>query len=104
MNSAGPVDLFVDLDVLRDLGAELQALINALADTGCRPATDPTAMGGPDVAEAVDRFTGRWQDGREKIIEKLRACVAYVELALSGYGQTEDGLRCSLTPTGTDGP
>ncbi len=101
MTSSGTVDLYVDLDALRDLGTEIQSLISALADTDRRPPVDGGSMGGHDVAGAVNRFTNRWDDGRQQITENLRSCLTLVELAITGYHQTENGLRRSLTPVTT---
>lgn len=98
MTGPGTVDLYVDLDALRELGTELQALINALADAECRPPVDGAAMGGHDVSEAVNRFVGRWGEGRQQITENLRSCLALVELAITGYHQTENGLHRGLSP------
>lgn len=96
--ATGPVDLFVDTDMLRELGAELQSLITALDGGGCRAAADPAAMGGDDVAGAVDRFLRRWDDGRGSAIEKLRGCLAYVQNAIDGYDNTEGCLERASLP------
>lgn len=93
-----PVDLYVDLDALHELGGEIQSLITALAGAACRPAADPALLGGEDVAGAVDRFSGRWDDGRQRIADKLRDCLTYIELAISGYEQTEYELRSAHSP------
>ena len=56
-------------------------------------------MGGDDVADAVDRFVSRWRTGRLDVVEHLSACRELVELAISGYGESDDRLRCALEPT-----
>lgn len=98
MTGPGTVDLYVDLDALRELGTEIQSLINALADTQCRPPADGGSLGGHDVSEAVNRFTGRWTEGRQQITENLQSCLTLVQLAIDGYRQAETGLQSSLTP------
>lgn len=98
MTGSGTVDLHVDLDALRELGTEIQSLINALADTRCRPPADGGPLGGHDVSEAVTRFVGRWTEGGQQITENLQSCLALVQLAIDGYRQTENGLCAGLTP------
>lgn len=98
---SGSADFSVDRDALIALQIELQLLLGAL-DEFDRVAVhaDPTSMGGDDVADAVERFVGRWRRGRLDVIEHLSACKEVVELAISGYGETDDGLRCSIEATG----
>lgn len=103
MTSPGTVDLYVDLGALRELGTEIQSLINALADTEGRVPADGDTLGGHDVSEAVNRFVGRWSEGRQEITENLRSCLRLVELAIEGYEQTENGLHRGLSPA-TTGP
>lgn len=95
--STGPVDFFVDTDMLRDLGQELQALINALDGAGCRAAADPAAMGGDDVAGAVDRFLNRWGTGRADAVATLRRCLQCVDNAIDGYDTAERRLFLANT-------
>lgn len=90
--ATGPVDLFVDTDTLRELGREIESLISALDGAACRSASDPTAMGGEDVAGAVDRFLRRWDDGRNDALTTLRGCLLYVNNAIEGYDTTESIL------------
>lgn len=96
--STGPVDLVVDTDTLRDLGREIESLIAALDGTACLAATDPAAMGGEDVAGAVDRFLRRWDGGREDVLTTLRSCLQYVRNAVDGYDGTEGCLQRAMLP------
>jgi uncharacterized protein YyaL (SSP411 family) len=96
--TTGPVDLVVDTDTLRDVGRELQSLISALDGTACLAAADPAAMGGADVAGAVDRFAQRWTQGRSDTVAKLRDCLAHVENAIDAYEATEGCLTRASQP------
>lgn len=96
--ATGPVDFFVDTDTLRDLGREIESLISALDGAACRAASDPTALGGDDVAGAVDRFLRRWDEGRGSAVEKLRGCLVQVQNAIDGYDTTEGCLQRASLP------
>ena len=96
---SSPADFSVDLDTLTALRSELGRLITAIDDLRTPPgSTEPETMGGADVADAVDRFVGRWRAGRLEIVEHLSACEEVVELAIAGYGETDDRLRCAVEP------
>lgn len=96
------VDFSVDLDALNALQAELNRLVVAVDELSTMPgAVDHEAMGGDDIADAVDRFVGRWRAGRHDVVQHLSACEEIVKLAISGYGGTDDGLRCAVDGTTT---
>lgn len=99
MNSARcGVDFFVDLDQLTQLGQEIQSLINMLDGVARGPVTDRVAMGSGEVADAVHRFTSRWQFGRQQMIDELSDALTHVQLAIDSYSKTEVGLRAGLQP------
>jgi uncharacterized protein YyaL (SSP411 family) len=101
--TTGPVDVVVDTTTLRDVGRELQSLIAALDGASYQAATDPAAMGGTDVADAVDRFLRRWADGRGDTVAKLRDCLTHVENAIDAYEATEGCLQRASLPGPTAG-
>lgn len=98
--SGAPVDLFVDLGALREVEAELNALLLVIGDMGRRPVpADGASMGSNDVADAVHRFVDRWDGGRNRIADNVRSCLRFVGQAIVMYQQTEDGLAGGPSPS-----
>lgn len=102
-SSGGPVEFFVDVEELGRLRTELQTL---LAEFGDLPVTDgaggdAAALGGADVAGAVDRFAVHWTDGRARISENLSECRALVEGAMESYTGAETAIQnATAVPAG----
>jgi hypothetical protein len=96
MSSAGPVDFFVDIDKLTELGQEIQSLITALNGLVQGSCPDGTQTGSQDVSDAVHRFESSWGSARLRLIDQLTACLGLVRLAAQNYRRTEEGLRSGL--------
>jgi hypothetical protein len=58
---------------------------------------DPAALGGADVAGAVDRFAVFWNDGRARITENLGQCRVLAEGAAEAYTGAESAIQ-NATP------
>lgn len=97
MQGIGSVDFYVDLTQLSGLRIELTTLLAGLEQLDGCIAVDGHAMGGDEVADAVNRFVGRWAGGRQRIGEHLRSCLELVDLALEGYSGTEWGLQNAVS-------
>jgi hypothetical protein len=95
MTSAGPVELFVDTAELGRLRGELQTLQAELSDLPAHQSmtAGPDALGGDDVAGAVDRFAVHWNDARARIAENLGECLALTEGAIQAYTATESAIQ-----------
>ena len=105
MTTAGPVDLFVDTAELGRLRGELQTLQAELGDLPAQGVdVGPAALGGEDVAAAVDRFTVHWTTARARIAENLGACLALAEGAVQAYTASENAIRQAAAggPAGPD--
>jgi hypothetical protein len=90
----GPVELFVDIEELSRLRNELQALETELGDLPTQVAgADPGAMGGDDVAGAVDQFAVFWNDGRARITENVGQCRVLAEGAAEAYTGAENAIE-----------
>lgn len=102
---ADAVDLYVDLGELTQVRAEVQALLSSLTDLSTHAGTPVTASstGSADVTDAVVRFRRRWHDATERMVENLRSCLDYADLALDQYGKTEQTLCDGLGVTPTAG-
>jgi hypothetical protein len=96
MSSAGPVDFFVDIDKLTELGQEMQSLINALNGLVQGSCPDGAETGSQDVSDAVHRFETSWHGARQRLTDQLTACLGLVRLAAQNYQRTEDGLWSGL--------
>ena len=105
MSSARTVDLFVDVAELDRVQRELITLITALEGIGDHATVHPDtqSMGSTQVADAVGRFVSGWETGRRRIVENLRACQQYAEMAAQHYTQAETALQGALAPATTDG-
>ena len=94
----GPVEFFVDVDELGRLRGELQTLEAELGDLPAQGMTvDATAVGGADVAGAVDRFAVFWNDGRARITENVGQCRVLAEGAAETYTGAESAIQ-NATP------
>lgn len=105
--SGGPVEFFVDVEELGRLRDELQTLLAELGElpTQGGMTADATALGGADVAGAVDRFAVFWTDGRARISENLSECRALVEGAMEAYTGAESAIQnAAAAPAGLATP
>src|SRR5918995_1509551 len=94
----GPVEFFVDVDELGRLRGELQTLEAELGDLPAQGMTaDAAAVGGADVAGAVDRFAVFWNDGRARISENVGQCRVLAEGAVDAYTGAERAIQ-NATP------
>jgi hypothetical protein len=90
----GPVEFFVDIDELGRLRGELQTLEDELGDLPAQGMNaDATALGGDDVAGAVDRFAVFWNDGRARITENVGQCRVLAEGAAEAYTGAENAIE-----------
>ena len=95
MADSRPVELYVDTTELDRRRDELQTLQAELADLPAQQSmnADPAALGGDDVAPAVDRFAVHWTDGRARITENLGECRTLAEGAIQAYTVAENAIR-----------
>lgn len=101
MTAQGPVDVFVDLDALISLQADLQAVRAGLDAFGAAAAcSDPRTVGSAAVAHAVDAFVDGWRDGRQRITDELSQCIAGLADAIAAYQHGEAALRAVTAGTG----
>ncbi len=93
--SGGPVELFVDIEELGRLRGELQTLLAELGELPTQDGVgaDATALGGADVAGAVDRFAVFWTEGRARITENLSECRVLAEGAIEAYTGAETAIQ-----------
>ncbi len=90
----GPVEFFVDIDELSRLRGELQTLEDELGDLPAQGMNaDAAALGGDDVAGAVDRFAVFWNDGRARITENVGQCRVLAEGAAEAYTGAENAIE-----------
>lgn len=100
MSSGGPVDFFVDIDKLTELGQEIQSMITAIDGVVQGSCPDGAETGSQDVSDAVHRFESNWRGARQRLTDQLTACLALVRLAAENYQCTEQGLRSGLVVAG----
>jgi hypothetical protein len=101
--SGGPVEFFVDVEEVGRLRSELQTLLAELDGLPTQDGmnADATALGGGDVAGAVDRFAVTWTDGRARITENLGECRALAEGAIAAYTSAETSIQnAAAAPAG----
>jgi hypothetical protein len=91
----GPVELFVDIEALGRLRNEIQTLEAELGDLPTQEGmnTDATALGGDDVAGAMDRFAVFWNDGRARVTENIGQCRVLAEGAAEAYTGAENAIQ-----------
>ena len=89
-------DLVVDLDGLDAFAAQLNRITDGMNATRRLIDAARSELGSSDVANALDHFEDRWEDGREKIDANGKTLATMVTESTKAYRKADTELTTSL--------
>ena len=88
-------DLYVDLEALTALAAQLEAVRAALADTKDSVNAYDARLGSKRIEEALDDFVSGWRDGRQQLTEGIEGLRVRLQGAAETYAEQEAALAAA---------
>jgi hypothetical protein len=86
------VDLYVDVDALRELARQLDEVKASLERANDNVNRSSDALGSGRLADAVGDFVDGWRDGRKHLIDDVDGLLRRIQTAVDTYLEQESQL------------
>jgi len=86
------VDLYVDVDALRELARQLDEVKTSLERANDNVNRSSDALGSGRLADAVGDFVDGWRDGRKHLIADVDGLLKRIKTAVDTYVEQESQL------------
>lgn len=97
-------DLTIDLQLLAQLKADLDAVVREFKDADDFSDSVAEATGHDGLHSHVEDFAHKWNDKRAKMTENVEALQQQVAAVSDGFSQTDTGLAKALEDAASSSP